>query len=109
MGYLAKDDMTAADLRAAVERSFAAFAAGRTLSIRAAQAQHSRDGLDADPDAPERLGSTLRRMRRQIRELRTDLQFGHARAALAQAELLEEMLDGAVDLGCRLAPGASPD
>ncbi|MEM9429622.1 MAG: response regulator [Pseudomonadota bacterium] len=104
MAYLKKDDLTGAELREAVERTFANFAAGRTLSMRSAQKQHNPNSVDTDPSSKERarLAPLISRMRRQLKGLKTDLHLGDTNAAMAQALMLEEALEAINDISALL-------
>ncbi|MEO0387925.1 MAG: response regulator [Pseudomonadota bacterium] len=100
MAYLRKDDLTDGELRDVIERTFANFAAGRTLSMRSAQKQHDPGSLvqHTGQITQERLGLLIQRMRRQVKGLKTDLQLGDTNAALAQTLMLEEALETIDDI-----------
>ncbi len=109
MAYLRKADLSDTALAEAVARSFASFAAGRTLSTRAAQRQHDPVSLQMSEVETKaaRLFPLMQNMRRQLRGLRADLYTGDTDAALAQTTLLEEALEGLGDLSADLTRGAA--
>ncbi len=100
MAYLSKSDLSAELLEDSVNRSFTHFAAGRLLSVRAAQRLHNPQTVSHrdKSDLLIQLNPLFQRLKRQVRGLRTDLQTGNNVAALAQMVLLEEAIEGVHDV-----------
>ncbi|QHQ34855.1 response regulator [Algicella marina] len=94
MGYMSKWDLSEDTLKRTVSRSFSDFANGYRISVSAVRRAYGPKTPPAAScsDLISNLHPHQKKLMRQIRGLRVDVQSGNSLATLAQIDLLEETL-----------------